>query len=200
MDVTIGASGALSGTARGRGTSLPTNTDVGINSVVLSMSLAGVPDLQPPGFESAIFMGAPVDPFASLTLTATEPMPPDTRLALVDLRGDRIDIAPPSTQLVAAFSFYPAQARMWRYNEQYSLLLDGVIDFAGNARPAGGTAPAFTTAAPPVLIAEDGFESATGTTLAGAQVLSGRVPPRSRAHAASTFRRCPAPTRRGEAR
>ena len=200
MDVTIAASGALSGTAHGRGTSLPTNTDVGINSVVLSMSLAGVPDVQPPGFESTIFMAAPVDPFASLTLIATEPMPPDTRLALVNLRGDRIDIAPPSTQLVAAFSFYPAQARMWRYNDQYSLQLDGVVDFADNARPPGGTLPAFTTAAPPVLVAEDGFESATGTMLAGAQVLSGTGAPRSRAPAASTFRRCPAPTHRGETR
>jgi len=177
MDVTIAASGALSGTAHGRGTSLPTNTDVGINSVVLSMSLAGVPDVQPPGFESTIFMAAPVDPFASLTLIATEPMPPDTRLALVNLRGDRIDIAPPSTQLVAAFSFYPAQARMWRYNDRYSLLLDGVVDFADNARPPGGTSPAFTTAAPPVLVAEDGFESATGTMLAGTQVLSGTGAP-----------------------
>jgi hypothetical protein len=172
MDVTIAPSGTLIGTAQGRGSSPPINTDVGVNTVVLSMSLAGVPDTEPPGFESSFFGGPQVDPFASLTVMPTEPLPPDTRLVLVDLRGDRIDIAPPSTQLTAAFSFNPAQALMWRYNEQYSLLLDGVVDFAGNARPAGGPPPAFTTTAPPVLVAEDGFESVTATTLAGAQVLS----------------------------
>ena len=177
MDVTIGASGTLSGTARGRGTSVPPNTDVGINTAVLSMSLAGVPDTQPPGFESSFFNGTPVDPFAGLTLVATEPLPPNTRLTLVDLRGERLEIAPGSTQLTAAFSFFPTQSLMWRYNDTYSLLLDGVVDFAGNARPPGGTPPSFTIGAPPILVAEDGFESATGTTLAGAQVLSGAGAP-----------------------
>jgi len=37
---------------------------------------------------------------------------------------------------------------------------------------APGTAPAFMTGAPPVLVAQDGFESVTAPTLAGAQVLS----------------------------
>ncbi|HXU05250.1 MAG TPA: hypothetical protein VN903_30030 [Polyangia bacterium] len=176
MDVTIGSSGALSGVARGRGTSLPTDTDFGFNSVVLSMSLAGVPDTQPPGFESDFFKGAPVDPLTSLTLIATEPLPPETRLALVDLRGDRIELAPPDTQLTAAFSFFPAEARMWRYDDLYRLSFDGVVDFAGNLWPPG-TTTAFMTAAPPVLVPEDGFESATGATLAGAQVLSGAGAP-----------------------
>jgi len=177
MDVTIAPSGTLTGTARGRGTAPPTTDTTGPSSVVLSMSLAGVPDTQPPGFESSFFGGAPVDPFASLTLVPTEPLPPETRLALMDLRGERIEIAPGSTQLTAAFSFFPTQARMWRYSDTYTLLLDGVVDFAGNARAPGGTPLAFTTAAAPILVAEDGFESAAGATLAGAQVLSGAGAP-----------------------
>ena len=177
MNVTIASSGALTGTAQGRGNAAPPSDTTGPATVVLSMALAGVPDVQPPGFESAVFSGSPVDPFTSLALIATEPLPPDTRLALVDLRGERIELAPPSTQLTAAFSFIPTQARMWRYDDQYSLLLDGVVDFAGNARPPGGTPPAFATTTAPALVAEDGFESATGAALAGAQVLSGSGAP-----------------------
>jgi hypothetical protein len=72
----------------------------------------------------------------------------------------------------AAFSFAPPNARMWRYSDTYTLVLTEVVDFAGNA-PASGNTMTFTTVAPPPLAAQDGFESVTGATFAGAQVLSG---------------------------
>jgi hypothetical protein len=47
-----------------------------------------------------------------------------------------------------------------------------LVDFAGNAA-AASSAIMFTTRAAPPLVPEDGFESATGTALAGARLLSG---------------------------
>lgn len=176
MALTIDAAGKLSGTGQGMGTAHPSNTDVGIYTVNFSASLVGVPDVQPPGFDSTAFGAAPLDAFASLTIVATEPMPIDTRLALVDQRGDRIELAPLATQAGAAFSFEPSPFRMWRYGEQYSIAFDGLVDFAGNAYPPGGGVTLTIAAAPP-LVGEDGFESATGTTLAGAQILTGTGTP-----------------------
>ena len=176
INVTIGATGTLSGTGQGRGTS-PSSSDTSPPSnVALSISLTGVPDNQWPGFDSALFGGVAVDPFTFPTVVPTEPLPPNTRLTFVNLRGDRVDLAPRADQTVAAFSFEPALYRMLRYGEQYSVMFDGIVDFAGNVYPPGGTV-AFTTAAAPPLVAEDGFESATGTTLASAQVLSGSGAP-----------------------
>ena len=176
LELVIDGAGRLSGTGQGRATAPPANTDFGFYAVSLSMSLTGVPDVQPPGFDSTAFGSAPLDPFTSLTIVATEPMPLDTRLALVDGRGDRVELAPLVTQSTAAFSFAPSAFRMWRYGEQYSIAFDGLVDFAGNAYPPGGGVT-LTIAGPPPLIAEDGFESAPGPTLAGAQVLSGTGAP-----------------------
>ena len=64
-------------------------------------------------------------------------------------------------------------SRLLRYSDEYRVTLDGVTDLDGNAPPPT-TALAFTTRAPPPLVAEDGFESVTDATLGGAQVLSGR--------------------------
>ena len=174
--LTIDAAGKLSGTGQGMATALPAYTDVGIYTVNLSAALVGVPDVQPPGFDSTAFGPAPLDAFASLTIVATEPMPIDTRLALVNRRGDRIELGPLATQGGAAFSFQPSPFKMWRYGEQYSIAFDGLVDFAGNAYPPGGGVTLTIASAPP-LVAEDGFESATGSTLAGAQLLTGTGAP-----------------------
>jgi len=58
---------------------------------------------------------------------------------------------------------------------RYRLNVDGVTDFAGNA--AGPPTLDFTTRAAPPLVAEDGFESVTGPTLDGAQILLGPAAP-----------------------
>jgi hypothetical protein len=139
-------------------------------SAPTTIRLSGVPDAEPPRLTGPTTQ---IDVFAPVTFTATEPLPPNTTAVLVDLRGDRLVLAPGA--LEAVFSF-PAPAKMWRYNDQYTLMLDGIIDFGGNlARP--DDAISFTTGAPPPLVAEDGFESGTGTTVGGAQVLSGSGAP-----------------------
>ena len=121
-------------------------------------------------------------------LLAADPLPPDTRMTLVDLRGDRIDIAPPSTQLVAAFSFQPTQGRMWRYSDQYSLLLDGVADFAGNAHPPG---TALTSPPPRPLPWSPRMDSnrRPGRRWPARRCCRVRAPRRSRARVAFTSRR-----------
>jgi hypothetical protein len=174
IDVTIGATGALSGTGQGYATYVPPSSDVGSTSMV-TMALAGVPDAEPPTF-TANLGAAQIDPFTSITVAASEPLPPDSRLAIVDLRGDRVDLPAAGTSTTAAFSFVTSAFRMWRYSDQYTILVGGIVDFAGNMSSPGG-AIVFTTGAPPPLAAEDGFESATGTTFAGAQVLAGSGAP-----------------------
>jgi len=166
----VDAMGVLHGTGQGQASYLPPTTDVGSSTVVAS-TLSGVPDTEPPIF--APNLGSQIGPFDFLAIAASEPLPPDTHLTLVNLHGDRIDLAPLAAG-EAAFAFEPSPFRMWRYSDQYSLLIDGVADFAGNPAIASFI---FTTAAPPPLVAEDGFESATGATLAGAQLLSGAGAP-----------------------
>jgi hypothetical protein len=174
LSFTIDAGGALSGAGQGLAVYVPQNTDVG-SSVAFTASLRGAPDTEGPTFASSA-SGGRIDAFASVAVTASEPLPSSTRLALVDLFGDRLDVLAPDSGAIAAASFAPSPSRMWRYNDQYSLLTDGVIDFAGNP-VSSSNAILFMTGPPPPLAAEDGFESATDTTLGGGQVLSGSGAP-----------------------
>jgi hypothetical protein len=160
------------GIARGQATCAPLSTDVGVCSADFTMSLKGVPDTVPPVLSSDD-NGTRIDPFHSMTLTASEPLPEDTRLTLVDLFDAPIVVAP--TDLNAAvFTFFPSAGKLWRFDDRYTLMAESLVDFAGNRASAVFT---FTTGSPPPLVAEDGFESATGTTVAGAQVLSGAGAP-----------------------
>jgi hypothetical protein len=139
-------------------------------SAPTTIRLSGVPDAEPPRLTGPTTQ---IDVFTSVTYTATEPLPPNSRVVLADLRGERVTLAPGA--LEAVFSF-PTPAKMWRYNDQYTVLIDSLIDFGGNAaRPQD--AISFTTGDPPPLVPEDGFETATGSTLAGAQILSGSGAP-----------------------
>jgi hypothetical protein len=169
IELAVTDAGLLTGTARGQAWYQPPTSDV-VSGGAVKMSLRGVPDTEPPSLVANVG-GAPINPFADVRVAASEPLPPTTRLALVDLRGDRFELAPPNDQAIAAFTFARSPIRMLRYGEQYSLLIDGVVDFAGNATTSGTIT--FTTIAPPPIAPEDGFESASGPTFASAQVLSG---------------------------
>ena len=59
-----------------------------------------------------------------------------------------------------------------RYGTRYQVLVDGVTDFAGNAVTDRASLTFFTKARPPLLAAQDGFESLTDTTFAGVSVLT----------------------------
>ena len=103
-------------------------------------------------------------------MTASEPLPPDARPVLVGQTATSPSCRRRTGPFVVTFN----QPKLPRYSEQYRVALDGVVDFAGNAARTGSTTGdiRLTTRAAPPLAAEDGFESATGTSLGGAQIMS----------------------------
>jgi len=169
IELAVGPGGeAVSGVGRGQATCSPVTTDVGVCSADFTMSLTGVPDTVPPVLSSDV-NGMRIDPFHSVTLTASEPLPADTRLVLVDLFDAPVVVAPTDPTSVV-FTFFPSAGKLWRFDDRYTLMAESLVDFAGNRTSAVFT---FTTGSPPPLVAEDGFESSTETTVAGAQVVSG---------------------------
>jgi hypothetical protein len=109
IDVSISAAGALTGTARGQAIYVPPTTDVGSTTTVTA-SLAGVPDTEAPTFTANVNT-AQVDPFSSLSVAASEPLPPTTIVTLADQRGDRIDLTGFGAA-AAVLSFAPSTPRM----------------------------------------------------------------------------------------
>jgi hypothetical protein len=169
MTFTLAADGTLSGT--GRGSLVTFSGDVG-TSVAVTMTLSGVADRVAPTFnlKSAGTLG---DPFSAVSLTASEPLPDTSQPRLVGAGGAEIPFVAAATNgFVATFN---APNKLLRFDETYRVVVDGIADFAGNA--AAASSLQFTTKPAPPLIAEDGFESATGTTLGGAQVLAGSGAP-----------------------
>jgi hypothetical protein len=169
VDLTLGANGALTGT--GSGTAVQITTDVG-STVDAQMALAGVPDTTPP---KLVGDATTVDPFYPLTLKASEPLAPGVHPQLVDASGTGQPLSASAGETTAAFLF-SLPGTLLRFGEAYHVTLAGITDFSGNlARTADDFA--FTTTAAPPLVPEDGFESATGATLGGAQILSGAGAP-----------------------
>ena len=117
------------------------------------MSLAGVPDTQPPLLTSNE-NGTQIDPFRAVTLTASEPLPADTRLVLANL-FDAPVVVTPTDPTAVVFTFFPSAGKLWRFDDRYTLMADSLVDFAGNRTTALFS---FTTGPPPPLVAEDGFE------------------------------------------
>jgi hypothetical protein len=164
------AGGALTGTAQGTAVGFSANSDVGETATVTA-GLSGGPDATPPVL-AVSRDGAEDDPFSSLRVTASEPLMPGVRPVLVG-GGESVPLDLPSNAS-AAFSHDFSAGMFLRYGQSYEVRVDGITDFAG--LPATGGA-AFTTRAAPPLVAEDGFESVTATTLGGAQLLTGAGAP-----------------------
>jgi len=166
MRVTIDANGALSG--NGRGQLFTVSGDVAF-STSATMSLTGVKDVQPPTLSLS---GVAADPFGSFSLVPSEPLPLGVRPVLRVAGGESTELAASTTTTtaVSVVTGFLKPAKVLRYATQYEILIDGITDFAGNPGSAGTSL--FTTNALPPLAAEDGFEGVTGTTFAGAQVLS----------------------------
>ncbi len=138
----------------------------------VSMVFAGRPDVEAPTL-TVDDSGGAVDPFVGATVRASEPLPPTTRPTMTSTSGDRFTLAQvpygvPSRD-AAATNFHTPNVLL-RYGEGYSVIPDGIVDFAGNATTTPAT---FQTVAPPPLAAPDGFESVTGTSLGGAILISG---------------------------
>ena len=196
LTLTLGAGGELAGIASGRVGWTPSGTDVG-NAFAASMSLTAVNDTEAPVFGAASVAADRTDPFSSFTLTASEPLPPDARPVLIGQSGDFAFVASTteasssrsiSQSCLATASSIASRSTVW-------WILPAT-------RPAQGRRLAsdirFTTRAAPPLAAEDGFESATGASLGGAQVMPATGSPVIAGAAASISRRraAAAPPRR----
>jgi hypothetical protein len=152
-----------------------TNSGTSANTVAATMALTGVPDTEAPTLSLAA-SGNPTDPWASLWVVASEPVPGDQmRPVLRSATGDVLTFD--STEATDRFFAILEKPRlMLRYGEQYQITFDGITDFAGNPASWIGDAT-FTTRPPPPFVLPDGFESVTDDTLGGAVVLSGAGAP-----------------------
>lgn len=165
VDLTIGA-GTLTGRVMGWSQDMTTDVSPGR---AISTTLTGVADREPPSFSLWTDLPA-ANPFASIRLGASEPLPGAAEPVLVDGTGNRTPLVAAGSQL-AVFEFVlPAALR--RYDERYRIVVEGTADFAGNVAGAGQDLSFITDAAPPIA-AEDGFESIRGATFGGAQVMRG---------------------------
>lgn len=160
--------GALHGTARG---TAQYQTGDEIFSADMTATLAGVADVTPPRFAA---LAGEIDPLAVPGILPSEPLPPTATASLVGApSGDVIALEPGRVQGAgsgAVTTGFWAPQRALRSGETYTMKLDGVVDFAGNAAIQ---ALAFTTRAAPPLVSEDGFEAVATATLGGAGVLRG---------------------------
>jgi hypothetical protein len=174
LSFTFDPSGRLLG--KGRGQLTTAVTDVA-SSVPVTMSLTGVADTVSPALALSP-LGPLTDPFTSFRVVSSEPLPPLTAFAALRAASGDVVVLTPSVggaSSLSVFGFAKPDVVL-RFGEQYSVEIAGTSDFAGNsAVPAGSLA--FETAPAPPLVAADGFESVTGTTLGGAQVLSGATEP-----------------------
>lgn len=166
LTIAIDASDRLTGTGQGQVNFF--TGDVG-STADATMSLMGDRDTQPPTLPTYV----DVDPFLSFWIPASEPLPPDTNAALRAPDGQTIALLWNGTPGICATRFGKA-SQILRYATQYQIVADGLTDFAGNVATGSMT---LTTLPLPPLAAEDGFESVTGATFGGGQVLSGAGDP-----------------------
>jgi hypothetical protein len=168
LTVKLAADGTLTGMGQGTGTTFSGDT---AQSGPITASLAGGPDIVAP-LLSVTSDGPADDPFSSLTVSSPEALPLGATPRLV-ADGFASAFSPATSNGDFTTSFYGA-AVFRPYGRTYTVAVDGIADFAGHPATATG-ATSFTTRPAPPLVPEDGFESATGTTLGGAQILSGAV-------------------------
>jgi hypothetical protein len=170
LTLAIDGSGRLSGSGQG---AVVYDQKDSSTIYAASISIIGVPDDEPPAF-SLVSDGDVTDPFATFSLVASEPIPSGVSPELISATGDRFSLTFNSLPtFVVAFQSPPT---LLRFGEVYTVSIDGISDFAGNAAVPAGTL-GFTTKPAPPLVAPDGFESVTSDTLGGAQILSGTGAP-----------------------
>jgi len=168
LTITIDASNRMTGTGRGRVTVVSGDIAAGSDATI---TLTGTTDVQSPALALA---GDAADPFASFAVTASEPLQPAATAVLRATDGETIALSP-GGEAGTFVTLFQKPAQVLRFATQYQILPDGITDFAGN--PATASALTFTTRPQPPLSPEDGFESVTGTTFGGAQVLSSASAP-----------------------
>jgi hypothetical protein len=166
LTFTLDASGGVSGQARGKVDSIV--TDLG-GTLDAKMTLTGVTDTVAPTFTPSAT--SPIDPFTAVDFVASEPLPTTTSAAMVAGDGERVPLAPRAVDRRNAadvVSILGTPKVILQFGQTYDVQTTGLADFAGNQ--SVGNLQLTTVAAPP-LLAEDGFESATGTMYGGGLLL-----------------------------
>lgn len=163
LEIVFSTDGAsLTGTARGTVSYLTADTTW---SAPATAVLTGKPDTTPPALS---LPKSPIDPLAPLVLAASEPMPATTVASIISrATGEAPRLSATFLNGTGAAITFTAPNLALRYGDTYDVQL--APDFGGNK----AVTESFTTAAPPPLVPEDGFESVTGTMFAGAGVLHG---------------------------
>jgi hypothetical protein len=143
-------------------------------------AIAGGPDATPPsvlinapfGFSALL----PVNPLSPPSFRLTEPAAETSKARLVTSDGHAMDLVP-SVNADADLSVVGFQSPdvVLRYGVKYHIDASGIVDLAGVHGAASDLT--FETLATPPLVAEDGFESLTTTTLGAASVIkTGSLP------------------------
>ena len=115
---------------------------------------------------------APATPFDSFGLVASEPLPVTATAKLVADDGAAIDLIPQITNGDVPFIVgFTKPEVVLRAGQGYVVTLDGLVDFAGQSDTVGPPLR-FTSFVAAPTVAEDGFESATGSVLGGAMVMT----------------------------
>ena len=171
FEVTV-AGGSLTGTASG-------SAEISCGDcaffVSFGASLTGTVDATPPKLRGSGV--TPSTPFDPLNLVVSEPLPVGATARLVADDGAAVDLVPTIIDgvepLVVGFSKPEVVLRAGR---GYEVPVDGLVDFAGQTDRTG---PPLRLVSFPAAAAvpEDGFESATGSTLGGAMVMTGGALP-----------------------
>jgi len=164
-ELTFGIDGTLRGA--GRGTARYQTGDE-ILSAPVTATFTSAFDAVPPAFE---LRAGPVDPLAPLMVAISEPVSSIGTAGLVGTTsGDAVTLDPADVDPtdLAIGGLTKANVAL-RYGETYNIVTGHVSDFAGHPP----TAATLTTSPLPPLVAQDGFESVTGTMFAGAGVLRG---------------------------
>jgi hypothetical protein len=164
--VTLDGEGMLHGTSHGTASYLVSGAGL---EAPAEVDIVGTPDMTAPSVQAP---DGPVDPLATLYLLPSEALPPSATASLVGIAsGDTVPLeAVPVGSGSAAIVGLRLATPSLRYSETYRLVADGLADYLGHGLEAF---PVLQTQAAPPLVAQDGFESVTGTMFAGAGVLRG---------------------------
>jgi len=151
---TIDADGLLSGSGSARITTFEPG-----NGRMLSAAaaLSGVPDTEAPTLNLSS-SGSLFDPWASLWVVASEPLPGDQMRPV--LRSQSGDVLTFEAGNGPIFTVAEKPRKLLRFDDVYQVTFDRLTDYAGNPARWGADATFGTRSAPPLVVA-DGFESAT---------------------------------------
>ena len=139
-------------------------------SVGFTADLTGGPDTTAP-FLVLRSSVTPFDPFVNLTMATSEPLPQGARARLVGVDGSSFDMIPSVTDgVIPVVSGFDLPDVVLPPGTAYSVVADGLVDFAGNSGAPDAPLRLGAVADAP-LAPEDGFESVTSSTFGGAGVV-----------------------------